>query len=108
MNLNLSRISAETKISDLSKISADIWLRLETFHESGPRIFKGLIFIVFSLTLVKFEKDPDHILDGKKNPKFSEEPPGGILCSTSGLSFLKLWYFVRLLISQHYFSNCHV
>ena len=36
MNLNLSRISAETKISDLSKISAEIWLRLETFRESGP------------------------------------------------------------------------
>ena len=37
MNLNLSRISAETKISDLSEISAEILLRLETFHESGPR-----------------------------------------------------------------------
>ena len=36
VNLNLSRISAETKISDLSKISAEIWLRLETFCESGP------------------------------------------------------------------------
>ena len=37
VNLNLSRISAETKISDLSEISAEILLRLETFHESGPR-----------------------------------------------------------------------
>ena len=37
VNLNLSRISAETKISDLSKISAEIWLRIETFCESGPR-----------------------------------------------------------------------
>ena len=36
VNLNLSRISAETKISDLSKISAEIWLRLKTFCESGP------------------------------------------------------------------------
>ena len=36
VNLNLSRISAETKILDLSKISAEIWLRLETFRESGP------------------------------------------------------------------------
>ena len=36
VNLNLSRISAETKISDLSKISAEIWLTLETFCESGP------------------------------------------------------------------------
>ena len=36
VNLNLSRISAETKILDLSRISAEIWLRLETFHESGP------------------------------------------------------------------------
>ena len=36
VNLNLSRISAETKILDLSKISAEIWLRLETFCESGP------------------------------------------------------------------------
>ena len=36
MTLNLCRISAETKISDLSKISAEIWLRLETFCESGP------------------------------------------------------------------------
>ena len=31
VNLSLSRISAETKILDLSKISA------ETFRESGPR-----------------------------------------------------------------------
>ena len=37
VNLNLSRISAETKISDLSKISEEIWLRLETFRETGPR-----------------------------------------------------------------------
>ena len=36
VNLNLNRISAETKISDLSKSSAEIWLRLETFRESGP------------------------------------------------------------------------
>ena len=41
VNLNLSRISAETKISDLSKISTEIWLRLETFRESGPSIFKS-------------------------------------------------------------------
>ena len=39
VNVNLSRISAETKISDLSKISAEIWLRLETFREFGPRTF---------------------------------------------------------------------
>ena len=37
VNLNLSGISAETKISDLSKSSAEIWLRLETFRESGHR-----------------------------------------------------------------------
>ena len=36
VNLNLSRISSETKISDLSKISAEIWLSLETFCETGP------------------------------------------------------------------------
>ena len=36
VNHNLSKISAETKISDLSKISAEIWLRLEIFCESGP------------------------------------------------------------------------
>ena len=36
VNLNLSRNSAEPKISDLRKISAEIWLRLETFRESGP------------------------------------------------------------------------
>ena len=41
VNLNLSRISAEPKISDLRKISAEIWLRLETFNESGPLLFKG-------------------------------------------------------------------
>ena len=40
VNLNLSRISAETKILDLSKISAEIWLRLETFRESGPSSFE--------------------------------------------------------------------
>ena len=39
VNLNLSRISTKTKISDLSKILAEIWLRLEIFHESGPRYF---------------------------------------------------------------------
>ena len=38
VNLNLSRNSAEPKISDLRKISAEIWLRLETFRESGPWI----------------------------------------------------------------------
>ena len=37
VNLNLSRISPETKISDLSKISDEIWLRRETFCETGPR-----------------------------------------------------------------------
>ena len=40
VNLNLSRISAETKISDLSKISAEIWLRHETFCESGPSTYQ--------------------------------------------------------------------
>ena len=38
VNLNLSRISAETKILDLSKISVEIWLRLETFRESGVKV----------------------------------------------------------------------
>ena len=40
VNLNLTRNSAEPEISDLRKISAEIWLRLETFRESGPRKIK--------------------------------------------------------------------
>ena len=36
VNLDLSGISAETKISDLNKISAEIWLRLETFVNPAP------------------------------------------------------------------------
>ena len=48
VNLNLSTNSAETKISDLRKISAEIWLRLETFRESGP----------CTLSLTLFSSDP--------------------------------------------------
>ena len=73
VNLNLSRNSAEPKISDLRKISAEIWLRLETFRESGPRcsLFAAEhlsveiceIQLPFSAdTTINFEEGPSNLL----------------------------------------------
>ena len=61
VNLNLSKISAETKISDLRKISAEIWLKLETFRESDPWnncMIKGrneIFTQVFMITIIIFK-----------------------------------------------------
>ena len=59
MNLNLSRIS------DLSKISAEIWLRLETFCESGPRytapLENTLYHVFLQVTEILFYTDDTQI-----------------------------------------------